>query len=74
MYVRGSFRIALHLVQDVHDMRTSSTGSTRYRYIVRSVPGTRYMVLINNLMVHIGYDTTYPVRVVLEASSWDVWY
>ena len=67
MNVRGSFRIALHLVQDVHDMRTSSTGSTRYRYIVRIVPGTRYML-------HIGYDTTYPVRIVLEASSWDVWY
>ena len=67
MYVRGSFRIALHLVQDVHDMRTSSTDGTRYRYVVRSVPGTRYMVSI-------GYDTMYPVRVVLEASSCDVWY
>ena len=67
MYVRGSFRIALHLVQDVQDMRTSSTDSTGYRYVVRSVPGTRYMV-------YIGHDTTYPVRVVLNASSWDAWY
>ena len=67
MYMGDSFRIALHVVQDVHDMRTSSTNSTRYRYVVRSVPGTRYMVSI-------GHDTMYPVRVVLEASSWDVWY
>ena len=51
MYVRDSFRIALHVVQDVHDMRTSSTNSTRYRYVVRSVSGTRYMV-------RIGHDTT----------------
>ena len=33
----------------------------------RSVPGTR-------CIVSIGHGTMYPVRVVLEASSWDVWY
>ena len=66
MYMGDSFRIALHVVQDVHDMRTSSTYSTGYRYVVGSVPGTRYMV-------RIGHDRTYLVRVVQEASNWYVW-
>ena len=34
--------------------------------VVRSVPGTRYMV-------RIGHDRTYLVRVVQEASNWYVW-